>query len=321
MSNTNGVVTEDIDFDLDDLDFNDLQEPRKTEIEKTPSYPGSARSRIYNESFLVAALQGKSPAEKAEILRIAHDAEIEKDDPLFAVFLATGMLEKLLLSHPQEIMETYQQWRTGYLKDLEKTKYLFKESFDDLKKTIDAQSEKLQAQSDAAIEIHKSNIARTVKTLVLQAAFTKVAESTYSLLAAGAVLVGMLGLGAIGGYLIAIAQKPELAPLEPRRLTVDETIALEWGTSELGQWARKNPETVAWVKSDEGQYARKLTTWNQALLTPVPNKSITNPFSDKKQCQNELDKFGVTMTLEGRVVKSGFCLLWIAPPSKRQFAN
>ncbi len=273
--------------------------------------PGAAKNLLFNESLLARVLSDKSPADRAEILRIAHDCEIEKDDPLFAVFLATGRIENLLMSHPEEISQTYQQWRNAYQKELNQARYVLEQEREQLAGMIKKQVKDLQDRGEAALKLHKQNISATVRNLIAEAAFTKIAASAHSIIIAGSILSLIFGAGGVLGYTIGQANQPALSPEQPRRLTVNEAIALEYGKSEAGKFARNNPELIAWVKSSEGKYARNLMQWNQALLSG----------SKQKLCQKDAEKLGVILQLEGKVVKNGFCLLWVVPPEQIKFVK
>ena len=287
--------------------------------EELAKFPGAAKTWKRNQEFLNRVLSGKEPAERAEILRVVHDAEIADDDPLYAVLLATGQIEKLLFDYPDQIRDLFKNWRIAYEQDLQRTRYLLKDEVDHVKGLIDAQAKQLQAQSEAAIIVHSNTIKKKVENIIFHTAFTKVAANAHSLIIAGGILLGLFGLGGFIGYTLAQTNKPELSPQEPRRLTVNEAIALLWGQSEAGQWARQNPDLIAWARSSEGKYARNLTQWNQALL--ANEKKNWQDFNAKKRCQNDAEKLGVVLTLEGRVVKGGFCLLWVVPPENRTFVK
>ena len=278
-------------------------------------FPGTARTSLRNEINLAKVLEGKTDSEKVEILRIMHDADIGAEDPLYAVLLVTGQLERLLVEYPERIKQIYKDWSNDHETDLYKTSFLLKEERDRLREIIDKQGKQLEAQSQAAITLHKNNIQNVANQLVTHAAFTKVAASLYSVIIAGGVLVGVLGLGAIGGYLAASYDSEPIAPEEPRVLKVSEAIALEWSKSEVGQFAQSNPELVNWARSSEGKYAKKLMEWNRTLLAREKGQIA---FKKKRLCQKDTEKLGVVLSLEGRVVKNGFCTLWIVPPEQRE---
>ena len=82
--------------------------------------------------------------------------------------------------------------------------------------------------------------------------------------------------------------KPDYRVEMPRPLTVEEAALLDW------------------AQSPEGQQARELMRWNSGLL-------------DDRSCEREVERLGVTLELQGRSARSGFCILWVVPPEQRQF--
>jgi hypothetical protein len=61
-------------------------------------------------------------------------------------------------------------------------------------------------------------------------------------------------------------------------------------------------EALRWANSREGQYARKLLTWNADYL---------------KVCDQDAAKMPIKLQMGQREAKSGFCLLWVKPPEQR----
>ena len=104
--------------------------------------------------------------------------------------------------------------------------------------------------------------------------------------------------------------KAELDPIGARQLTLEQAKALEWGMSDVGKSARKNPELIQWVTSSQGKYAKEFIDWNQVLLTKQGGKLL---------CEKDAEKLGVVLRLSGREAKTGFCTLWVRSPEKRQY--
>ena len=98
------------------------------------------------------------------------------------------------------------------------------------------------------------------------------------------VILGGLALFGIQSF------KPEYRVETPRPLTVDEAALLSW------------------AQSSEGQQARELMRWNSGLL-------------DDRSCEQEVDSLGVTLELQGKSARSGFCTLWVVPPKDRRFES
>ena len=107
-------------------------------------------------------------------------------------------------------------------------------------------------------------------------------------------LLGLAGSGValmvLGGWVGIHSFKPEYRVETPRPLTVDEAALLSW------------------AQSPEGQQARELMRWNSGLL-------------DDRSCEQEVESLGVTLELQGKPARSGFCTLWVVPPEDRQFES
>jgi hypothetical protein len=95
-----------------------------------------------------------------------------------------------------------------------------------------------------------------------------------------------------------------------RKLTLEEVKALDWGLSESGRFGRNNPEFMRWARSNEGKYARQLMQWNQTLLSDAGWGT--------RLCERDVKELGITLRVDGRFAKSGFCVLWTKPPGQRQ---
>jgi len=105
-------------------------------------------------------------------------------------------------------------------------------------------------------------------------------------------LLGLAGSGValmvLGGWVGIQGFKPEYRVETPRPLTIEEADLLNW------------------AQSSEGQQARELMRWNSGLL-------------DDRSCEQEVERLGVTLALQGKSASSGFCTLWVVPPEQRQF--
>jgi hypothetical protein len=149
-----------------------------------------------------------------------------------------------------------------------------------------------------ALKAQEKAIAQSVQALIQKAAIDKFLHSINAIsIAAGAVLilvVGGLGWSLGMGWATWQQARVEYAPGKPRQLTLEEATALKWATS------------------SQGQFARHLMSWNQTLLA-------RQGFSRSRLCEQDAKQLGITLELEGRKAKSGFCTLWIVPPNQRQF--
>ena len=275
-------------------------------------FPGAVSSWQKNESLMSQVLEGKTPKDRAKILEVIYAAEIEKDDPLFAVLLATGQLENLLNKQPTELKQIFRDWKQSWAKELKHSQNILEQEREQIRLLIDEVAENVKEQGQAALNVHKRNISKSVSDLVRKAAFEKLALNVNALIFAGLFLLGAVGIGFVLGLSVhSAAKKPTLAPGEPRQLTLEEASAMDWGMTEAGQFARSNPELIKWLRSSEGQYARQLMSWNQTLLSG----------KGKKLCEKDVLELGVTFKLEGRLSKNGFCLLWVRPPEQRKFVE
>lgn len=308
-------ITTNIDLDKSTPKIEEVEEEDKN----LAKFPGTTKTWIRNQDFLARVLEGKKPRERVEILKVIHDAEIEADDPLYAVLLATGALERLLRDYPDDLREVMINWQKNYRKKLKESESLLDSERKKLEKLIELQKKDLIHDAEIAVKLCKKDISASVNTLLTKAAFTKVATSLNSMILGSLAVLAVMGVGIFIGDFIANTNKPEVSSTSPRELTVDEIVALEWGTSEAGVWARKNPDLVNWAKSNEGKYARNLTSWNQTLLSG--HKDNWFDFNKKKRCQKDVEKMGIVLSLEGRITRTGFCLLWVSPPDKREFVQ
>ncbi len=78
--------------------------------------------------------------------------------------------------------------------------------------------------------------------------------------------------------------------VQGNQLTWDEVEAMKWGLSK------------------EGKFAKNLINWNRDYL-------------DNGQCLKDAQKLDLSFSENGKVAKSGYCVVWAAPPNKRKFKN
>jgi hypothetical protein len=286
----------------------EVKDPPEKQSERF-DYFHSQFSAIRNRTLIARVLDGRTSYEREQILRTAYEADIKGDDPLFAVLLATGQLEFLLNKKPDELDRVFKDWQVKWNYDLKYADALFEQHSSKLRHYINETEEKLKLHSQAALDVQSKNISDSVNHLVKKAAFEKVAHDAYALICAGTVLLGAVGIGCVLGLAMPRFFKPALDPIGARQLTLEEAKALDWGMSESGRFARNNPELIRWIKSSQGQYARKFMTWNQNLLGG----------RDKFICERDVEQLGVTLRLEGKEAKSGYCTLWTRSPEERRF--
>lgn len=68
----------------------------------------------------------------------------------------------------------------------------------------------------------------------------------------------------------------------------------------------QDAELLKWAKSKEGRLAQNLVEWNADYLK-------------NRRCTKEVQDLGVELTVGDRIATSGYCVLWIVPPGKREF--
>jgi hypothetical protein len=303
-------INPDIKTELDRFFSENHQKENEDQSSGKSYFPSSVISEQLNDSLMNEVLSNKDSEYRANVLRIAYKAGVEKDDPLFAVLLATGQLEQLLHQKPTEINALFHKWQENWRSDLDYAGALFTAERDKWRTFIRETEKTLNLQSQAALDVQNQNISDSVTYLVREAAFQKVAHNASALICAAMVLLAAMGIGVVVGLAIPkFISPPKLDPTGIRQLTLDEAKALDWGLSEGGRFARENPELIQWAKSKEGKYAREFMQWNQTLLSG----------NSKRVCERQVEALGITLQLEGREAKNGFCTLWIKPPHERKF--
>ncbi|MFE4108492.1 DUF6753 family protein [Almyronema epifaneia] len=201
---------------------------------------------------------------EAQIRRIVSAFGIDENDALFLLLLSNSSVQVLLEQAPNSFRQTFEHAHQKVLDSIEQ-------------------------YEQAARRGVERQVSESVKELMQKAGATKARVTLKSLIGAGAIALGLVGLGLLGGWSYARWQQSQIqmAPGEPRQLTLQEAEALDWATS------------------NEGQYARQLLEWNEALLGG--------------NCQQQVKDLGVTIQMGTRKAKSGFCLVWTQPPSEREF--
>jgi len=160
-------------------------------------------------------------------------------------------------------------------------------------KNLDKASNLIQGSASAALQAQKAAIAGAVSALMNRQQGDKtVAKGSLSDFLSGiklaSVVVLSLAIGAGIGRQMALSSQGGLVG------KVDLTV--------------QQAEALGWATSKEGKFARELMRWNADSL-------------DNNQCKAEAAALGVTLEINGRKAKSGFCTLWVEPPSRRQFVQ
>jgi ElaB/YqjD/DUF883 family membrane-anchored ribosome-binding protein len=238
------------------------------------------RRRALGESLLALALEEQDPDFKNKVYEIIVHTGMDVNDPALLLMIATGRLETLLEESPKELSALFDQWAEVTHSQI--TNY----------------REGLEHYERAAVKGQQKAIARAAEKLVQKVAIEQFVKSINAMsigIGAGVVLLA-IGAGFLAGNMWASARADNVtyAPGKPRQLSLTEANALQWATS------------------DEGQFAQDLMKWNADLLTPS---------AGKLPCEMEAAQLGVTLEVEGRKASSGFCTLWVAPATQRGLAR
>ncbi len=141
----------------------------------------------------------------------------------------------------------------------------------------------------AAIESQKDAIAKGVADLVKhQKTSTQTEHWQAVVLPLSGLCTLMLVAGVLVGFAIPGLNKPVLDPRGKQTLTLQQAMDLEWASS------------------SEGQLARQLLEWNREKLVGMG-------------CKQDVANLGVTLTVDGKKAKSGYCFVWVSPPQERSF--
>jgi hypothetical protein len=159
---------------------------------------------------------------------------------------------------------------------------------------LDTMFKRWAAKVVGALELCEGQIVRRQEAAISEAAASLIRQahrqeltSFWQRIVPGSVAAAVvLAVGFVGGMTVPSFLKGGYVAGE--RLTADDAALLRW------------------AKSQEGRQARDLYEWNQDYL-PV--------------CQQDVKNLGVTLSLGGRKVSSGFCALWVEPVSKRKFES
>ncbi|NEO75137.1 DUF6753 family protein [Moorena sp. SIO4G3] len=261
-------------------------------------------------SLLEKLLEGRSDSFKAKILDLVVATEVDANDPLFLFLVATSSLEKILADTPKSLEQLFRSWE----KDIQQMIDVVGQSTVDIhrqeiskamgvreawpKASAPLSANALQSAPKAnasAIEQSKvtleSNSERQPCSYPSKGSMNfpvvKASPVTNITAICGAVVLSLLcGLGA--GWGLSELSQPKLDPNGSRQLTLDEASTLNWAISK------------------EGKLARNITKWNAGYL-------------DNLECQKDAIDAGIRLNFGGKKATSGYCLLWVAPPSQRKY--
>jgi hypothetical protein len=152
----------------------------------------------------------------------------------------------------------------------------------------------LELVEQVAVERQKVAIDRAAHALVHKAQLSEGKQLLTAVFPAAILLFFTLSVGFIMGILI-----PDwLTGVLGGGYTKLQATSLTW--NEL--------EAMKWALSNEGKFARDLIKWNQGYL-------------ENGDCVKDAKRLGVILSQYGRKAKSGHCLIWAVPPSKRKFLD
>ncbi|AOY79318.1 hypothetical protein BJP36_04700 [Moorena producens JHB] len=238
-------------------------------------------------SLLEKLLEGRSDSFKAKILDLVVATELDANDPLFLFLVATSSLETMLADTPKSLEQLFRSWE----KDIQQMIDVVGQS------TVDIQRQEIAKAIASAIEQSKVTIESKSERQPCSYPpkgsrdFPVVKASPFTNITAicGAVVLSLVcGLGA--GWGLSELSQPKLDPNGSRQLTLDEAATLNWAISK------------------EGKLARNITKWNAGYL-------------DNLECQKDAIEAGIRLNFGGKKATSGYCLLWVAPPSQRKYIN
>ena len=150
--------------------------------------------------------------------------------------------------------------------------------------------DKLKDTEKVAVKSQQKAISQAVNELLAQTEGKQTRRIFSSILPAAGLLTVAISIGILLGMTVPPWLEGGYLPGKPRQLTVTEAEVLHWGMSK------------------EGKLARNIMGWNAGIL-------------DSLECLKDVDKLNVTLEVQGRASKSGFCVLWVVPPQERQFEN
>ncbi|NET81544.1 MAG: hypothetical protein F6J94_06115 [Moorea sp. SIO1F2] len=245
-------------------------------------------------SLLEKLLEGRSDSFKAKILDLVVATELDANDPLFLFLVATSSLETMLADTPKSLEQLFRSWE----KDIQQMIDVVGQSTMDIQRQEISKANALKSAPKAnASAIEQSKV--TIESKSERQPCSYPPKGSRDFLVAktspfinitaicGAVVLSLVcGLGA--GWGLSQLSQPKLDPNGSRQLTLDEA------------------DTLNWAISKEGKLARNITKWNAGYL-------------DNLECQKDAIEAGIRLNFGGKKATSGYCLLWVAPPSQRKY--
>ncbi|NEO18975.1 DUF6753 family protein [Moorena sp. SIO4A5] len=247
-------------------------------------------------SLLEKLLEGRSDSFKAKILDLVVATELDANDPLFLFLVATSSLETMLADTPKSLEQLFRSWE----KDIQQMIDVVGQSTMDIQRQEISKANALKSAPKAnASAIEQSKVTIESKSERQPCAYPPKGSRDFMVAKTspfinitaicGAVVLSLVcGLGA--GWGLSQLSQPKLDPNGSRQLTLDEAATLNWAISK------------------EGKLARNITKWNAGYL-------------DNLECQKDAIEAGIRLNFGGKKATSGYCLLWVAPPSQRKYID
>ncbi|MEL6462472.1 MAG: DUF6753 family protein [Cyanobacteria bacterium J06641_2] len=151
----------------------------------------------------------------------------------------------------------------------------------------------LEKVEQVAVQRQKVAINRAAQALIHESLVREGRNIINSIYPAAIVFFLIFGAGFIGGVTIP----PWIVGVLGKGYTLVKSDSLTW----------EEAEAMKWAMSSEGRFARNLINWNRDYL-------------DNKECIKDAQKLGLTLSQYNRKARSGFCTIWVVPPSKRKLA-
>jgi len=164
---------------------------------------------------LVKLLVDKDAEYQRRVLAIAKQYDINANDPLFLVMLATGQLQVILEDKPQELKHLFERWSEGIYDYLETAKR-------------------------TAVKGQEVEIRRMVDRLIAHCE-SKERSRLRLMLPAMGLLMAAIGFGVLAGLSVPVWLGGGYAP--GGKITLDDAEVLRWAKSAQGQLARN---IVSW---------------------------------------------------------------------------
>jgi hypothetical protein len=164
---------------------------------------------------LVKLLVDKDAEYQRRVLAIAKQYDINANDPLFLVMLATGQLQVILEDKPQELKHLFERWSEGIYDYLETAKR-------------------------TAVKGQEVEIRRMVDRLIAHCE-SKERSRLRLMLPAMGLLMAAIGFGVLAGLSVPVWLGGGYAP--GGKITLDDAEVLRWAKSSQGQLARN---IVSW---------------------------------------------------------------------------